>query len=39
MGQDDNHWCELGFAEQAVVLKGPTQTPRSVTEAWVAAPT
>ena len=19
MGQDDNHWCELGFAEPAVV--------------------
>ena len=36
MGQDDNHWCELGFAEPAVVFKGPTQTARSVTEAWVA---
>ena len=21
MGQDDNHWCELGFAEQAVVFE------------------
>ena len=36
MAQDDNHWCELGFAEPAVVFKGPTQTARSVTEAWVA---
>jgi len=36
MGQSDNHWCELGFAEPAVVFKGPTQTARSVTEAWVA---
>jgi len=36
MRQDDNHWCELGFAEPAVVFKGPTQTARSVTEAWVA---
>jgi hypothetical protein len=36
MGQDDNHWCEVGFAEPAVVFKGPTQTARSVTEAWVA---
>ena len=36
MEQDDNHWCELGFAEPAVVFKGPTQTARSVTEAWVA---
>lgn len=26
MGQGDNHWCELGFAEPAVVFKGPTQT-------------
>ena len=30
MGQDDNHWCELGFAEPAVVFKGPTQTARSI---------
>jgi type II restriction enzyme len=36
MGHSDNHWCELGFAEPAVVFKGPTQTARSVTEAWVA---
>lgn len=36
MGQADNHWCELGFAEPAAVYKGPTQTARSVTEAWVA---
>ena len=36
MWQADNHWCELGFAEPAVVFKGPTQTARSVTEAWVA---
>ena len=36
MGQDDNHWCELGFAEPAVVFKGPTQTARSVTEVWAA---
>ncbi|WP_426027895.1 hypothetical protein [Brevundimonas sp. TWP2-3-4b2] len=36
MGQDDNHWCALGFAEPAVVFKGPTRTARSVTEAWVA---
>ena len=36
MGQDDNHWCELGFAEPTAVYKGPTQTARSVTEAWVA---
>jgi len=32
MGQDDNHWCELGFVEPAVVFKGPTQTARSVTQ-------
>lgn len=37
MGQDDNHWCELGFAEPAAVFKGPTQIARSVTEAWVPA--
>lgn len=37
MGQDDNHWCELGFAEQAVVFKGPTQNARVRTEGWVAA--
>ena len=36
MGQDDYHWCELGFAEPAVVFKGPTQTARSAAEAWVA---
>ena len=35
-GRDYNHWCVLGFAEPAVVFKGPTQTARSVTEAWVA---
>lgn len=39
MGQDDTPGRELGFAEQAVVFKGPTQTARSVTEAWVAATT
>ena len=37
MGQDDNHWCELGFAEQAVVFKGPTRNARVRTEGWVAA--
>lgn len=36
MEQDDHHWCELGFAEPTAVYKGPTQTARSVTEAWVA---
>ena len=36
MGQDDNRWCELGFAEPAVAFRGPTQTARSVTEAWMA---
>jgi len=36
MGQDDNHWCALGFAEPAVAFKGPTQTARSVTEARMA---
>ena len=36
MAHDDNHWCELGFAEPAVVFKGPTQTARSLTEAWAA---
>ncbi|RYG87197.1 MAG: restriction endonuclease [Alphaproteobacteria bacterium] len=36
MGQADNHWCELGFAEPTAVYTGPTQTARSVTEAWVA---
>lgn len=29
MGQDDNHWCELGFAEPAVVFKDPTNGPFS----------
>jgi len=37
MGQDDNHWCELGFAEPAFVFKGPTQNARVRTEGWVAA--
>jgi hypothetical protein len=37
MGQDDNHWCELGFAEQDVVFKGPTRNARVRTEGWVAA--
>ena len=36
MGHSDNHRCEFGFAEPAVVFKGPTQTARLVTEAWVA---
>lgn len=36
MARDDNHWCELGFAEPTAVYEGPTQTARSVTEAWVA---
>src|SRR5690606_23359010 len=36
MGQDDNHWCELGFAEPAVAFRGPTQTARSLTEGWMA---
>jgi hypothetical protein len=36
MGQDDNPGRQLGFAEPAVVFKGPTQNARSVTEAWVA---
>lgn len=33
MEQADNHWCELGFTEPAVVFKGPTQTARSAAEA------
>jgi len=37
MGPDDNHWCELGFAEQATVFKGPTQNARVLSEGWVAA--
>lgn len=37
MGQDDNHWCDLGFAEQAAVFKGPTQNARILSESWVAA--
>jgi len=37
MGQDDTHWCELGFAEQATVFKGPTQNARVLSESWVAA--
>ena len=36
MGQDDNPGRHLGFAEPAVVFKGPTQTARSAAEAWVA---
>lgn len=34
---DDNHWCDLGFAEPAVVYKGPTQNARVLSEGWVAA--
>ena len=37
MGQSDTHWCELGFAEQAAVYKGPTQNARVLSEGWVAA--
>jgi type II restriction enzyme len=33
---DDNHWCDLGFAEPAVVFKGPTQNARVLSEGWVA---
>ena len=36
MGQDDNLWCELGFAEPAVACRGPTQTARYLTEGWMA---
>lgn len=36
MGQDDNHWCRLGFAEPAGAFKGPTQTARSLSEGWIA---
>jgi len=37
MGADDNQWCELGFAEQTAVYKGPTQNARVLSEGWVAA--
>lgn len=37
MGQDDTHWCELGFAEPTTVFKGPTQNARVLSEGWVAA--
>ncbi|MDP3657728.1 MAG: hypothetical protein Q8R45_12285 [Brevundimonas sp.] len=36
MGQDDNPGRQLGFAEPAVVFKGPTRTARSAAEARVA---
>ena len=32
MGQDDNHWCELGFAKPAVVFMELTHNARVQTE-------
>lgn len=37
MGQDDNRWGQLGFAEEQAVFKGPTQNVRALSEGWVAA--
>lgn len=37
MGQDDNRWSPLGFAEEQAVFKGPTQNVRALSEGWVAA--
>ena len=37
MGQDDNRWSNLGFAEEQAVFKGPTQNVRALSEGWVAA--
>lgn len=36
MGDDDNHWGDLGFAEEGAVFKGPTQNARVLSEGWVA---
>ncbi|MFN3838112.1 MAG: DpnI domain-containing protein [Brevundimonas sp.] len=37
MGQDDNRWSQLGFAEEQAVFKGATQNVRALSEHWVAA--
>lgn len=37
MGDDDNHWSSLGFAEERAVFKGPTQNVRALSEGWIAA--
>lgn len=37
MGDDANHWCNLGFAETAAEYRSPRQSARVVTEAWMAA--
>ena len=36
MGQDDNHWCSLGFAEPTAVYKSGAQKARHLTEGWMA---
>lgn len=37
MGQNDNHWCELGFYEESAVFKGATQNARVLSEGWIGA--
>ncbi|WP_122465926.1 DpnI domain-containing protein [Brevundimonas lutea] len=37
MAERDQSWSPLGFAEDAAVFKGPTQTARVLSEGWVAA--
>lgn len=37
MADRDQSWSPLGFAEDATVFKGPTQTARVLSEGWVAA--
>ena len=37
MADRDQSWSPLGFAEDAAVFKGPTQTTRVLSEGWVAA--
>ena len=36
MGQDDNRWCKLGFAEPTAVYRSGTRKARHLTEGWMA---